>query len=705
MNRKIIKNRIFLLLVAFFILFPFLALAYQGKPKTEFPKLANYYLTWHIPDHDVEDLAKWDLLVLDMEVQHNSLDNLKRIRQLNPDIMIFAYITSQEIKTDLWDQDYCSLRLDILNSIDEGWWLKDKEGRRVSFWPGTNMLNLSDGASLSNGKRWNQFLPEYIHSNVLDTELWDGVFYDNLWPTVSWLNGGNLDIDNDGRADSQSKIDNEWKEGNLKMLSLTGDLLGDDHLIAANSLNSGIYRPYLNGVMFESFPSPWEANGTWSGSMDSYSNDSALREPKVSMINSNMDNIDKMSDYRKMRFGLGSTLLGDGYYSFDYGTEEHSQVWWYDEYETELGKAISDPYNVLNKSSDRWQPGIWRRDFENGVVVVNSTKQDQAYVFDDEVFEKINGTQDRRVNNGAKVNMVAMMGRDAVIMRRTVDFKPIADSEEKKEEKGQAKDSASEIIKNKGFNNGAFVRVFNGEGRQVRNGFFTYKEEYPGNSQVLITDIDNDGKEEELVNHKGIISVYKNRTVLSRFQPYENRFSGDISFAVSDLDGDGILEIITGAGPGGGPHIRVFNKEGKPLIGGFFAYGRNFRGGVNVAVMDLNGDGTKEIITGAGTGGGPHVRVFSKDGIPLTGGFFAFDRSFRSGARIAIGNTDGAGEKEIIVGAGPGEPPKVRVFSKDGRLKNEFNAYDIGMKDGIMVIAADLDGNGADEILAGSLNY
>ncbi len=703
MNRKITKNSIFLSLVAFFILFPFLALAYQGKPKTDFPKLANYYLTWHIPDHDVEDLAKWDLLVLDMEVQHNSLDNLKRIRQLNPDIMIFAYITSQEIKTDLWDPDYCSLRLDILDSIDEGWWLKDKDGDRLSFWPGTNMLNLSDGASLNNGKRWNQFLPEYIHSNVLDTELWDGVFYDNLWPTVSWLNGGNLDIDNDGQADPQSKIDNEWKEGNLKMLSLTRDLFGDDYLITANSLNSGVYRSDLNGVMFESFPSPWEANGTWSGSMESYSSDSALREPKVSMVNSNMDNIDNMSDYRKMRFGLGSTLLGNGYYSFDYGTEEHSQVWWYDEYEAELGRAISDPYNILSKGSDRWQPGIWRRDFENGVVVVNSTKQDQAYVFDDEVFEKINGTQDRRVNNGAKVNMVAMMGEDAVVMFNTIDFEPNVASESGEER--QVDISASDVIKNKGFNNGAFVRVFNESGEQTRNGFFTYKDDYPGGSQVLITDIDNDGMEEELVNHRGIITVYKRGEVISRFQPYENKFAGDISFAVSDLDGDDVSEIVTGAGAGGGPHVRVFNKEGRPLIGGFFAYEDDFRGGVNIAVMDLNGDGTKEIITGAGAGGGPHVRVFSKDGAPLIGGFFAFDPSFRSGARIAIGNVDGDKEKEIIVGAGPGKVPRVRVFDKDGRLKQEFDAYDSEMREGIMVIAADLDGNGIDEILAGSLDY
>jgi len=208
-----------------------------------------------------------------------------------------------------------------------------------------------------------------------------------------------------------------------------------------------------------------------------------------------------------------------------------------------------------------------------------------------------------------------------------------------------------------------------------------------------------------LVNYKGVITIYRNKQIVSRFQPYDGKFAGEISFAVADLNGDNISEIITGAGAGGGPHVRVFNQQGRPLIGGFFAYEEGFRGGVNVSVIDLNGDCTKEIITGAGTGGGPHIRVFTKDGQPLTSGFFAFDADFRGGVRIAVGNVDGVGEKEIIAGAGPGESPIVRIFTKDGILKKEFNAYDDDIRDGIMVIAVDLDNDGADEILASSLNY
>ena len=63
-----------------------------------------------------------------------------------------------------------------------------------------------------------------------------------------------------------------------------------------------------------------------------------------------------------------------------------------------------------------------------------------------------------------------------------------------------------------------------------------------------------------------------------------------------DLDGDGTQEVITAAGSGGGPHIRVFTKDGRSLTAGFFAYDQKFKGGVAITVGDVNGDG--EIDTG-----------------------------------------------------------------------------------------------------------
>jgi hypothetical protein len=71
----------------------------------------------------------------------------------------------------------------------------------------------------------------------------------------------------------------------------------------------------------------------------------------------------------------------------------------------------------------------------------------------------------------------------------------------------------------------------------------------------------------------------------------------------------------------------------------FFAYAGGFTGGVVVAVADVDGDGRADVITGTGPGGGPHVRVFDgTTGAPLTGplaSFFPYDPGFTGGAFVA----------------------------------------------------------------------
>ena len=56
---------------------------------------------------------------------------------------------------------------------------------------------------------------------------------------------------------------------------------------------------------------------------------------------------------------------------------------------------------------------------------------------------------------------------------------------------------------------------------------------------------------------------------------------------MSDINNDGLVEIVTSAGPGGGPHVRTFNLVGD-LLESWYVYNQSFDGGVNASPLNLN---------------------------------------------------------------------------------------------------------------------
>jgi hypothetical protein len=218
-------------------------------------------------------------------------------------------------------------------------------------------------------------------------------------------------------------------------------------------------------------------------------------------------------------------------------------------------------------------------------------------------------------------------------------------------------------------------------------------------SDILVTAPDAGGGPQVNVYNADI------HTLVSSFFAYDASFTGGVRVAVGDVNGDGIPDIITGAGPGGGSDIKIFDQSGN-LIREFSPFNPLFTGSQYIAAADLNHQGHDDIIVGADYGGGPNVIVFDgKTGVVLYN-FFAYDPAFIGGVRVAAGDVLGNGQMDIICGAGPGGGPNVTVFqpNADGTVTpiNSFFAYNPAFTLGIYVAAGDVQGNGKDAIITGA---
>lgn len=187
-----------------------------------------------------------------------------------------------------------------------------------------------------------------------------------------------------------------------------------------------------------------------------------------------------------------------------------------------------------------------------------------------------------------------------------------------------------------------------------------------------------------------------------RITPFDAAFTGGLSVAGGDVTGDGVVDLVVGAGPGGGPHVKVFDGATGLEVRSFFAYAVGFTGGVNVAVADVTGDGRADIVIAPASDGGPHVRVFDGATGNEAAGFFAYAPTVVGGVTVAAGDTDGDGRAEVITAPAAGFASHVRTWRIAGGAATEaggFFAFDPSFTGGVSLATADVNGDGRAEVL------
>jgi hypothetical protein len=228
------------------------------------------------------------------------------------------------------------------------------------------------------------------------------------------------------------------------------------------------------------------------------------------------------------------------------------------------------------------------------------------------------------------------------------------------------------------------------------------------NSSLAVGDVNGDNADEIIVGSPAgvepqVMIFDSNGKFLSKFLAYDKNFRGGVNVAFANFDNNDQAKIMVAPASKSNGQVKIFNSSGK-LQKQFLAAGNNFVGGLNIAVGDLGGSGENEIVVAYGSGSEPQVKIFSQDG-KLEGSFLAYEKKFRGGVKVAVANINGRvdhNRSEIVVAPGKGRDPQIKIFNSNGQLQKQFLGYNKNWQNGVNLAIGDLNNDGINEIALGA---
>ncbi len=395
-SHRLVRSRQYLAVWGLVLLLAPTAVGSEPAPGPSFPRIANVYGTaftkegtrFHGDDRTLEEAARYDLLVGVQRWQQNDPDgkvfrkHLKDLKKVNPQLIALHFACSAPYT-------HVAPPKEALAARQPGQivpWLLQTDGQPIAGWPGTYMLNMAAPGVVD----WlaHQAVPAVRQIG------YDGVFIDCLGPHFdSWAceiatgEPYTVDFNADGEDDDREKLEEVWTNAKTALARRTRELVGDEAIFMANQAGPDTYDQ-LNGVYLEDYIDAILDRGmSWENVLEKYLYwTKTPRQPNVTVLGcgsaveppfepfklspeERMPYLDRgKARLQRMRFGLATTLMGDGFYSYDLHTRWRGQYWWYPEFDAPLGYPTGP--------CQRQEDGTWRRQFDGGLVVVNPTEWD-----------------------------------------------------------------------------------------------------------------------------------------------------------------------------------------------------------------------------------------------------------------------------------------------------------------------------------------
>jgi hypothetical protein len=353
-------------------------------------------MIYHFGEAPPEWYAKFDVSISGVHYAET--------KEINPTTLTFA-----RRDWNVWEID---------DVPPEEWFLRDTQGNKVESGYGylMDISNFSSGSALYDGQKYNEYL---IGDTIQRTQdpVYDGFFCQGVWDHPYGTD--NVDLDGNGVNDwvehDRAWLEEKWLEGVNKVVEGVAQSFSESGKLLI--LNSGRFHDFewenSNGLMLEH---DWCMSSFrwWKSQYDGWM--STAPEPHVLLHNSTGNSKDEFS---RMRFLLGVTMFGDGYFNFaEAASGEHHYISYYDEYDLNLGWPTSSMQLVKSRSGAQDDQGVYVRFFDHGAVIVNVDEVTQT-VSEDEIrsldgydgpYYRFQGGQDPDFNNGQRFDELSLMG-------------------------------------------------------------------------------------------------------------------------------------------------------------------------------------------------------------------------------------------------------------------------------------------------------